>query len=510
MKILTAAQIREADAYTIKNEPISSIKLMDRAADELVNWLIVHIKIFTRFEYTFFCGVGNNGGDALVMARIFKERKFRAKVYIVESSKNYSPEFEFNLKRLEEVNITPIFLTEENTNFELHENTVIIDAIFGTGLSKPVTGFVAEIIKKINTKEQEIISIDIPSGLYADSNIQNKSEAIIRATRTLSLQQPKLAFFYPENHQFVGDFNIIDIRLHPAFLKEVSTNYFYTTYSEIRYLVKRRSKFAHKGTFGHALLICGSKGKMGAAVLAAKSCMKTGTGLTTALIPEIGLNVLQIAVPEVMCIATTTKDYINELPTLSSFSAVGIGPGIGTEKQTQNVLKLLIQNSKSPLVIDADALNILSENKTWLAFLPPNSILTPHPKEFERLVGKWNNDEERLTLQKELAQKHQLYVVLKGANTAIACPDGKVFFNSTGNPGMATAGSGDVLTGIITGLLAQGYEPKIAAILGVYLHGFAGDEALKKVGEVALNATDIIEHIHCFFQQIDKQYKDYF
>ncbi|PIZ05502.1 MAG: NAD(P)H-hydrate epimerase, partial [Flavobacteriales bacterium CG_4_10_14_0_8_um_filter_32_5] len=296
MKILTAAQIREADAYTIKNEPISSIKLMDRAADELVNWLIVHIKIFTRFEYTFFCGVGNNGGDALVMARIFKERKFRAKIYIVESSKNYSPEFEFNLKRLEEVNITPIFLTEENTNFELHENTVIIDAIFGTGLSKPVTGFVAEIIKKINTKEQEIISIDIPSGLYADSNIQNKSEAIIRATRTLSLQQPKLAFFYPENHQFVGDFNIIDIRLHPAFLKEVSTNYFYTTYSEIRYLVKRRTKFAHKGTFGHALLICGSKGKMGAAVLAAKSCMKTGTGLTTALIPEIGLNVLQIAV----------------------------------------------------------------------------------------------------------------------------------------------------------------------------------------------------------------------
>lgn len=508
MKILTAEQIREADAYTIKNEPISSIKLMDRAAENCADWLTKHHTNKTNF--TIFCGVGNNGGDGLAIARLLAVKKYTVTIFIVEFSNNYSPDFTINLKKLEEVAITPIFLNEANPSFKLPEQTIIIEAIFGTGLSKPVTGFVAEIIKKINAEEQQVISIDIPSGLYADSNIQNKSEAIIRATQTLSLQQPKLTFFFPENYPFVGNFDVIDIGLHPTFLKEVSTNYFYTTYSETRCLVKRRTKFTHKGTFGHALLICGSKGKMGAAVLAAKSCMKTGTGLTTALIPEIGLNILQIAVPEVMCIATTTKEYVNELPNLSPFSAIGIGPGIGTEKQTQNVLKLLIQNSKSPLVIDADALNILSENKTWLAFLPPNSILTPHPKEFERLVGKWNNDEERLTLQKELAQKHQIYVVLKGANTAIACPEGKVFFNSTGNSGMATAGSGDVLTGIITGLLAQGYEPKIAAILGVYLHGFAGDETLKKIGEVALNASDIIENIHCFFQQIDKQYKDYF
>lgn len=499
MKILSAKQTKEADAYTIKHEPIASIKLMERAADELVNWLVVNIKPHIRFEYTFFCGVGNNGGDGLVMARKFKERKFGAKVYIVEFSKNYSPDFQTNIERLKEVNITPVFLTEKNTNFELPQNTVIVDAIFGTGLSKPVAGFVAEIIEKINLLNQQIVAVDIPSGLFADSNIKNHSKAIIKATHTLTLQQPKLAFLYPENHQFVGNFEVIDIRLHPTFLKEVTTNYFYTTYTEIRYLVKKRPKFSHKGTFGHALLICGSKGKMGAAVLSAKSCMKSGVGLVTALVPEIGLNVMQIAIPEAMCITTSERNFINELPNLSPYSAIGIGPGIGTEKQTQNVLKLLIQNSKSPLVIDADALNILSENKTWLAFLPPNSILTPHPKEFERLVGKWNNDEEKLKQLINLAQKYQIYVVLKGANTAIACPDGKIFFNSTGNAGMATAGSGDVLTGIITGLLAQGYPPKIAAILGVYLHGYAGDEALKKTGEVALNASDIIEHIHSFF-----------
>lgn len=510
MKILSAKQIKEADAYTIKNEPITALKLMDRAADELNNWLIVNIKPHMRIIYTFFCGVGNNGGDGLEMARVLRERKFGVKVYIVEFSKTYSPEFAHNLKRLEEVNITPIFLTQENTDFELDEKTEIVDAIFGTGLSKPTDGFVAEIIQKINALKRQVISIDIPSGLFADSNKENKSKAIIKATYTLTLQQPKLSLLYPENHQYVGDFEVIDIRIHPTFLKEVNTNYFYTTYQEIMYSIPKRPKFSHKGNFGHALLICGSKGKMGAAVLAAKSCLKSGTGLITVLVPKIGLDVLQITVPEAMCITTSEKNYINELSNLSHYSSIGIGCGIGTEKQTQNALKLLIQNSKSPLVIDADAINILSENKTWLAFLPPSSILTPHPKEFERLTGKWDNDEERLTLQIELAQKHQIYVVLKGANTSIACPDGNVFFNSTGNSGMATAGSGDVLTGIITGLLAQGYTPKLAAIIGVYLHGFAGDEALKKEGEVALTASDIIEHIHHFFLQIDNQYKVYY
>lgn len=497
MKILTAEQTKSADDFTIKNEPISSLNLMERAGKNCTSWIIDNYAI--NVPVIVFCGIGNNGGDGLVIAGLLKKKGFNVVVYVVEFSKKYSPDFSKNLKRLEKEKAEIHFLTESNFSLQLPENVVIIDAIFGNGLSKPISGFIAEIITEINTSITTVIAIDIPSGLFADSNLNNNSAAIIEADYTLTIQQPKPSFFAVETEKYVGEFIIINIGISPAFLNKVVTDTYFVTHESVLPLLKKRTKFSHKGSYGHSLIIAGSKGKMGAAVLASRACLKTGSGLVTALVPEIGLNVVQIANPEVMCIPASEKDFINELPDLSNYNSIGVGPGIGTEKQTQNSIKLLIQNCKQALVLDADAINILAENKTWLAFLPPHTVLTPHPKEFERLVGKTSNSEEKWQLQKQFAIKHQVIVVLKGASTSIACPNGEIYFNATGNPGMATAGSGDVLTGIITGLVAQGYTPSQAAILGVYIHGFAGDKAKEALSENTLVASDIINNLHQFF-----------
>lgn len=497
MKILTAEQTKVADDFTIKNEPISSLDLMERAGKNCTSWIIDNYT--TDIPIIVFCGIGNNGGDGLVIARLLKKKGFSVVVYVIEFSKKYSPDFSKNLKRLKNENTEILSLSENNFSFQLPENVLIIDAIFGNGLSKPIIGYIAEIIIQINTSNTTVIAIDIPSGLFADSNINNNSEAIIEADYTLTIQQPKKSFFAVEAEKYVGEFIIINIGIAPQFLNEVITDTYFVTLESVLPLLKKRTKFSHKGSYGHSLIIAGSKGKMGAAVLATRACLKIGAGLVTALVPEVGLNVVQIANPEVMCIPTSEKDFINELPDLSNYNSIGVGPGIGTEKQTQNSVKLLIQNAKQPLVLDADAINILAENKTWLAFLPPHTILTPHPKEFERLVGKTSNSEEKWQLQKEFAIKHQVVVVIKGANTSIACPNGEMYFNATGNPGMATAGSGDVLTGIITGLVAQGYTPSQAAILGVYVHGFAGDKAKEALSETTLVASDIINNLYHFF-----------
>ena len=373
------------------------------------------------------------------------------------------------------------------------QDLVVIDAIFGSGLTRPIDGFIADIVHQINKKE--IVAIDLPSGLFAEDNRENNFDNIVKAKTTLTFQQPKLAMLFPQNYFFVGEWIVLPIGLHQGFIEGLHSTNYVITISDIKTILKPRAKFSHKGTFGHALLIAGSKGKMGAAILSAKACLRAGAGLLTVHIPAKGLEIMQTALPEAMCSTSDENDFIADVPELSTYNAIGIGPGLGMEKQTQNTLKLLIQNANFPLVIDADALNILSENKTWLAFLPQESILTPHPKEFERLVGKWDSDEERLEMQRQFAVKHQINVVLKGANTAIALPNGDVYFNSTGNEGMATAGSGDVLTGIITSLIAQRYSSSEAAILGVYLHGLAGDVAKENLTEFGMLASDIVDAI---------------
>ena len=491
MKILTSQQIKLADEFTIKNEPISSIDLMERAATRCFDWIKIHYKIENSFSI--FCGVGNNGGDGLVIARLLAENQYQVKVFVVEFSKKYSNDFELNLEKLKKTKVEIVILTENDFQFKIPINTIVVDAIFGSGLNKPIDGFVAKIIHQINS--HQIVSIDIPSGLFCEDNQNNNSKNIITARYTLTFQQPKLAMMFPQNDLYFGECSILPIGLHPDFIKKINTNYFFTTKQDVKELVAPRKKYSHKGIYGHALLVTGSYGKMGSAVLSSKACLRTGVGLLTTHVPKEGVQIIQTSIPEAMCSASYEDKFIADIPLLDNYDAIGVGPGIGMDKPTQNALKLLIQNAKNPMVIDADAINILSENKTWLAFLPNLCILTPHPKEFERLVGKWNNDEERLALQIDFSVKNNVIVVLKGAHTSISTPEGHVFFNSSGNPGMATAGAGDVLTGIITSFLAQGYLPEKAAIFGVYIHGVAGDIAVENIGEEALIASDIIENL---------------
>lgn len=502
-KILTVDQIREADAYTIKNEPIASVDLMERAALKCANWVEDHIH--KKSEIYVFCGPGNNGGDGLVISRILIERGYRVNTVVLKFTDKNSEDFLINLDRLKQRNNGELIEMDATDNFpDISKNSIIIDAIFGSGLSKPIKGFPADVIEKINQSNGIKIAIDMPSGLYADQSSVEKTASIIQADYTLSFQFPKAAFLYAENEQYVGKWEILSIGLSQKFIDEVKTSNHLIEKADCKSIYKTRPKFSHKGNYGHALLIAGSQGKMGAAVLSSSACLRAGVGLLTTHIPFIGHDILQTAVPEAMLSLGRFENYFSDVPDLGAYSAIGVGPGIGMQEQTQNSLKVLIQNSAVPIVFDADALNILAENKTWLAFLPKGCVITPHPKEFERLAGKADNDFERAEQVKIFAIKYGLVVVLKGAHTQIATPMGDCFFNSTGNPGMATGGSGDVLTGIILSLIAQGYSSVHAAILGVYLHGLAGDIAVKKISQSSLIAGDIVTNLGKAFKKIEK------
>jgi len=501
MKILSVENIRKADAYTIKNEPISSIDLMERAGTNCALWIKKKLK--KKQKVFVFVGPGNNGGDGLVIARQLFEQGYDISVCLIHFTEKFSDDFNINLnrlKKLKNINIIDVHSVKDLPNIEA--NSIVVDALFGSGLSREIEGLAAEAIHHINSSNAVVVAIDIPSGLYADRIIESKKDPVVFADYTLSLQFPKLSFMFAETELIVGQLEIIPIGLHEGFIEMVEASAYLLEPNDIAQLIQFRSKFSHKGSFGHALLIAGSYGKMGAAVLAAHASLRSGLGLLTTHIPKKGIDILQTAVPENMVSIDEQEEYFSKPPKLNPYNAVGIGPGLGKDIQTQKAFKLLIQEVNAPMVIDADALNILSENKTWLSFLPEESILTPHPKEFERLAGKSSNSFERLKKQKEFAFKYKVYVVLKGANTSIATPNGQVFFNSTGNPGMATAGSGDVLTGIILGLLAQNYSPLHSALLGVYIHGLAGDIAAHKKGFEALIASDIIKYLGKAFKKL--------
>jgi NAD(P)H-hydrate epimerase len=500
MKILPIDKIRAADAYTIDNEPITSIDLMERAAGEIFKWIIKRVDDTHNFKI--FAGPGNNGGDGLALARMLAGDGYGVEAYIIRYTDKTSEDFGINYQRLRDaaVPVTDIRAVEDFP--EVEEDEIVVDAIFGSGLTRPVKGFLGEIVDRINNTPAVKIAIDIPSGLFADKSSVTEENHIVKADYTLSFQFPKLAFMMPENDPFVGEWHILDIGLHHDYINTVETDNFFTLKEDVMPLVKKRPKFSHKGTFGHALLIAGSYGKMGAAILAAKACLHAGVGLLHVHIPKIGYQIMQTALPEAMISLDRYEHYFSEVPDLSPYNAVGIGPGLGMEHQSGMALKLLIQQYKQPMVFDADALNILSENPTWLSFIPAGTIMTPHPKEFERLAGKWNNDFEKLEMQRAFAARYKVYLVVKGAHTSVCTPDGKCYFNSTGNPGMATAGSGDVLTGIILGLLAQRYSPAQAAVLGVYLHGLAGDLATWKLGQEAVIAGNMIDRIGKAFKKL--------
>jgi len=502
MKILPVENIREADAYTIKHEPISDIDLMERAASECFYWCITNVphdkKIFV------FCGPGNNGGDGLVIARMMVLKGYIVTVLLTGPDDRLSQSCSKNYQRFKEIPGSDLRLIQKGDILpEIQENDVIIDSLLGSGLARPVKDFIADIISHINQSKALVISVDVPSGLFCDeTNCGKIKSKIVQADYTLTFAPPKLALFFQENDQYFGDWKLLDIGIMQEFMDSVVVKNFYLDEQDIKKILKKRNKFSHKGAFGHAFLICGSLGKMGAAVMAARASLRSGAGLVTVRVPSKGTSIIQTAVPEAMISIDPHEDYLSEIPDLRAYTSIGAGPGIGTSGQTARTLKLLIQNAGQPLIFDADAINILSENKTWLGFLPKNSIFTPHPKEFERLAGKSNNQFDRNLLQREFSIKYQSYVVLKGAHTVITSPEGICYFNSTGNPGMATGGSGDVLTGIITGLKAQGYSSLESCLIGIYIHGLAGDLALADKGYEALIAGDIIDNLGKAFQSL--------
>jgi NAD(P)H-hydrate epimerase len=494
MKLFSTKQIAELDKYTIENEPIADIDLMERAAMQITNWLIR--KFTTEQKMVIFAGPGNNGGDALTVARQITELGFICEVYLLDFGKALKGSPAINWERLKKqgkVKLSKITKIEEFP--EINQTDIILDGMFGSGLTRPLKGFPAEMVQKINQLGNTVVAIDIPSGLMGEDNTENTTETIIQAGFSLTFQFPKISFLFPENEQFTGIWEVLPIGLHPEGMKKIPSDFYLIEEGDVAEIMPQRTTFQHKGDFGHALLIAGSFGKMGAAVLASKACLRSGVGLLTAHIPRMGYPVIQTAVPEAMASTDQHDSVFTEFPELKPYSAIGVGPGLDKKQNTVRALHSLIVQAEVPLVIDADALNILSENSGWLSELPENSILTPHPGEFKRLVGETQNSFERIEKQLQLSKKYSVIVVLKGAFTSISTPDGKLFFNSTGNPGMATAGSGDVLTGIILGLLAQRVSPESAAVCGVYIHGLAGNMAAGTISQPALIAGDIVDFL---------------
>jgi NAD(P)H-hydrate epimerase len=491
MKIFSAEQIRKADRYTIEHEPIASIDLMERASKAFVHWFVK--KYEKSVKVASVCGTGNNGGDGLAVSRLLLEKGYQVVPWVLRFGKGGSGDFKTNLNRLSSLTATREVHAASDFSIDKHRPDVIIDAVFGSGLTRPVEGPYAEVLRMINESGAEVVAIDIPSGLFCDNH--SGGDAIVQADQVVSFQLPKLAFLMPENRDYVGQWSVVDIGLSRAFLKKEETNYLLLRKPQVRRYLKSRKKFDHKGIYGSALIVSGSYGKMGAAVLSARACLRVGAGLTTVHAPSAGYDIIQTAVPEAMASTDVNQRFISNIPGIEKYDAIGIGPGIDTHMDTVSALERLLSSYDGPLVMDADALNILSAHKDLQRHLPKDTILTPHPGEFKRLAGSWTHDFEKLQKLQDMARELEVCIVLKGYHTAVALADGRVYFNTTGNPGMATGGSGDVLTGILTGLLAQGYVAGEAALLGVYLHGLAGDLACAQKGEEALIASDITEHL---------------
>ncbi|MCK5815814.1 MAG: NAD(P)H-hydrate dehydratase [Flavobacteriaceae bacterium] len=496
MKILNANQIREADMATIKSQDITSIQLMERVGGLCFNWIDTYLKS-SQVHISIFCGVGNNGGDGLVIARKLIQQGYTVSCYVVNFSERKTEEFSHNYNLLKELGAEPLEINSEKDFPTISKDDFIIDAIFGIGLTRSILGFTADLIRLLNMSKAYILAIDIPSGLYLEKS-NSKSDSVIKATHTITFQTPKLPFLIPENK--IESWEVLDISLAEGFLKIVECDYQTIEAGFVSEILNQRKKFSHKGTYGHSLIMGGSYGKIGAVVLAAKSALKSGSGLVTSYIPKCGYEVHQVAIPEIMVEvdADTNLEFFNYK---SNPNVIGIGPGMGTSEKTIKGFTKFLDENELPLVIDADAINIISRNRELILKIPRGSVLTPHPKELERLIGVWKNDFDKIEKAKEFSTNYNLILVVKGAHTMIVDRD-KLYFNCTGNTALATAGSGDVLMGIITGLLAQNYTSVNATILGVYLHGLSADLGLKKESVETFTASNILDYLGMAFKSL--------
>lgn len=504
MKIFTAAQIHELDNYTITHEPIKSIDLMERAAKTITRAIMDEWT--DRTPMVIFAGPGNNGGDALAVARLLAEENYKVSVYLFNIHNKLSDDCAANKQRLIDSKRVGHF-TEVTLNFDppkLTEDMVVIDGLFGSGLNKPLIGGFASLVKYINQCPAKVVSIDIPSGLMCEDNTYNIHSNIIRADLTLTLQQKKLSMMMADCQKYIGRLRVLDIRLSKEYIDKTEANCRILEEQDVRRLLMPRDDFAHKGAMGNALIIAGSYGMAGAAVLATRACLRSGVGKVTVHTPRRNYLVMQTAVPEAVMQMDHEETYFSESVDSTDFDALGIGPGLGLVENTAIALIGQIRRTSCPIVADADALNILANHQAWMQQLPSGIIMTPHPKEFDRMAGSTsNNDYERLIRAQQMAEHIKGYIILKGHHSALCMPDGHIVFNATGNSGMATAGSGDVLTGILTALLARGYDKGTACQLGMYLHGLAGDLAAKEVGKESLVASDIIQFLPKAFLKLE-------
>ena len=511
MKILSASQLKVVDAYTIEHEPVSSTNLMERASRAVADKIRSRWSIDTPIKI--FAGPGNNGGDALAIARMLGETNYKVCVYLFNTSDNLSADCQINKQRLLDfqdvkqntMGVRNVELVEVKSQFtppKLEEGDLVVDGLFGTGLSRPLNGGFASVVKYINSSPATVVSIDGPSGLMCEDNTYNVMNHIVKANYTFTLQYPKLSFFFAENEQYVGEWEVLDIGVKDPMTEETHSPYYFTEQADLLPLLKSRSKFAHKGSVGHALLIAGKRGMAGAAILAARACMRSGAGKLTVRVPEHNVRIMQEAVPEAILNIDVDQNCFSQSFDTSEFDAMAIGPGIGTSSYTVQAFIEQVSMTKCPMVIDADALNILGSHRGWITQLPRRCILTPHKKELFGLISTTRNSYEELERTRELAARQQIYIVIKGAYSAIVTPEGNVYFNSTGNPGMATAGAGDVLTGVLVSLLAQGYVPEVAARLGVYLHGLAGDLAAENLSYEGLISSDLVEYLPKSFKTL--------
>ena len=478
---------------------------MERAAIQLTDSIVAEWD--KDMKVVVFAGPGNNGGDALAVARMLAVRGYNVSTWLFNTSGRLSDDCKKNRDRLKDVKQAASFVvvTDEFDPPTLDAQTLVVDGLFGSGLNKPLTGGFASLVKYVNTSPAKVVSIDIPSGLMTESNEYNVKSNIMKADVTLTLQQPKLSFLFPENQQFIGHVEVLDIGISQEGIDKTDAQFYILEKSDITPCLKRRDPFAHKGSMGHALLVAGSRGMAGAAMLAAKACLRTGVGKVTVHTPACNTLPLQIGVPEVVLDVDSDTNVVSEAVDTDCFKAMGIGPGLGTNENTAIAVIGQMRRAQCPIVVDADALNILAAHKAWLQQIPVGAILTPHIGEFDRLEGVSTDSYERLSKAMLLAERQHAYIVLKGHYTAIITPGGRVLFSPTGNPGMATAGSGDVLTGIITALLARGYTQGEACAIGTYLHGLAGDIAARTLGEESLIASDIINSLPMAFKELSNE-----
>ena len=501
MKIFSAAQIKACDAYTIHATGITSADLVERAANACAEHITARFSTDTPF--VLLCGMGNNGADGLVLARILLQHNYAIKVFALQHRTEISPENKSNLNKLLRINAALVEYVEPETFLaDLPAQVVIIDAVLGTGLSHGVTGWMADFFEHMNHLPNYKIAIDMPSGLPAD-NLPAVGEAVLSANETLSFQLYKRSFLHPETARHCGTIHLLDIGLHPTFIEATHTHYQTVEEDWVASFIRQREPFSYKNQHGHTFLIGGSKGKSGAVVLAVKAALRSGAGLVSSIIPEHCYIPVQTSAPEAMC-HTSGTGHLEEIGHQEQATAFGIGPGMGTDDATIRAFAKFMDHTDLPTVFDADALNILAQHQELMNKIPENSILTPHVGECERLFGKSSNSMQRVEHVRMQAMKYKVCIVLKGHRTVIVTPDGDCFYNTSGNAGMAKGGSGDVLTGLLAGLLAQGYPADKAALLGVYLHGLSGDIAAQYLGQQAMNAGDLIPYLSQAWQKLSK------